>query len=319
MWFKRKTGNRRLGREHVLDVKLRSSQVRAARFRMGAIALGLVFASVLGVYSLVRAGQYGLNRLVYRNDAFAMREVDIQTDGIIAPGQLRRWAGIKPGDNLLAMDLARVKRDLELVSLVESVSVERILPRTLRIRVVEREPVAQVSIPRPRQGGGIELACYQLDSDGYVIQPLEPQLCSGPPAVAPELLPSLSGLNPADVQPGRRVETPQLQAALRLINAFDRSSMSGVVDLKKIDVSGPEVLVAITGQGSEITFGLADPEQALLRWQEIHEMGQRMSKVIASLDLAITNNIPARWLEASAAPPSSPKLPKPIRNKKKHV
>ena len=48
MWFNRKPKNRRLGREYVLDVKLRSSQVRAARLRLAALALGVVFATVLG-------------------------------------------------------------------------------------------------------------------------------------------------------------------------------------------------------------------------------------------------------------------------------
>ena len=75
----------------------------------------------------------------------------MQTDGVISVDQLRRWAGVKPEENLLALDLARVKRDLEMVPLVQSVSVERILPRTLRIRITEREPIAQVNVPRPRR------------------------------------------------------------------------------------------------------------------------------------------------------------------------
>ena len=41
MWFKRKPKNRRLEREQVLDVKLRSSQVRAARSRIFALTLGV--------------------------------------------------------------------------------------------------------------------------------------------------------------------------------------------------------------------------------------------------------------------------------------
>jgi hypothetical protein len=44
-----------------------------------------------------------------------------------------------------------------------------------------------------------------------------------------------------------------------------------------------------------------------------------MSKVIGALDLAVTNNIPARWLEASAVPPAAPKSAKPLRPRKKHV
>ena len=46
-------------------------------------------------------------------------------------------------NNLFALDLSRVKRDLELVPAIESADVERILPHTLKICVTEREPIAQ--------------------------------------------------------------------------------------------------------------------------------------------------------------------------------
>ena len=51
----------------------------------------------------------------------------------------------------------------------------------------------------------------------------------------------------------------------------------------------------------------------------IFDMGQRLSKAIATLDLAVNNHIPARWLEASAVPQATPKAPKPLRYRKKHV
>src|SRR5215475_13663366 len=107
MWSKRKPRNRRLARECVLDVKLRSSQVRAARIRMAAIVLGVVFAAVLGVYLVWRGGEWVLDRLVYENRAFAIDQIDIKTDGVLAVNRLRRWSGIKPGDNLFALDLAK--------------------------------------------------------------------------------------------------------------------------------------------------------------------------------------------------------------------
>ena len=317
MWFRRKAKNRRLGREHVLEVKLRSSQVRAARARMAAVALGVVFAFVLGTYLCYCGGQWALNRLVYENNAFAINEIEVETDGVISISQLRRWAGVRLGENLLALDLARVKRDLELVSVIQSASVERILPHTLRLCVVEREPIAQISVPRPCAGGGVELAVFQVDVEGYVMLPLEPRQRSIPPSPAGEQWPTLAGLNANDIQAGRRLESLQALAALRLLAAFERSPMAGLVDLKRIDISAPEVLVVTTGQGSEVTFGLADPEPQLRRWQQVHELGQKMSKAIAALDLAVTNNVPARWLEASAVPPGNPKPPKPW--KKRHV
>jgi cell division septal protein FtsQ len=319
MWFRRKIVNRRLGRAYVLDVKLRSSQVRAARLRWAATFGAALLCTVLGVYLLRRAGEWALDRLVYENKAFSIVEVDLETDGVIAVEQLRRWSGVQRGQNLLALDLARVKRDLELVPLVQSVSLERILPHTLRIRVAEREPIAQINIARPKAGGGVELAVYQLDAEGWVIVPLDPRQRAVPLNQPNETLPLISGIKANDLQPGHRLEAPQVRAALELVASFDRSAMASLTELTRIDVSAPEILIATTGQGSLVTFGLTDIDQQLRRWHDIFEMGQRLSKAISTLDLAVTNSVPARWLEASALPPATPKPPKTSRLRKKNV
>jgi cell division septal protein FtsQ len=317
MWFKRKPKNRRLGREHVLDVKLRSSQVRAARLRLATVTLGVVFATVLGVYLVWHGGTWALNRLVYENPAFAIQQIDVQTDGVLAVDKLRRWAGVRPGQNLLALDLSRITRDLEFVSSVRKASVERILPHTLRIRINEREPIAQVNVLRPRPAGGVEMNSLQLDIEGFVMLPLEPSQRNVPAPQPPEQLPLIVTPNPGDLQAGRRLELPQVQAALQLLEAFERSPMAGILDIKRIDVSAPEVLVVTTEQGSEITFGLCDFDEQMVRWQTVFDYAQKTGKVIATLDLAVSNSIPARWLEASAV---APLTPKPARtSRKKHV
>src|SRR6185369_5041854 len=95
---------------------------------------------------------------------FAIERLEIETDGVLAPEQLRTWGGVRPKDNLMALDLARVKRDLELVPAIESVIIERVLPGTLRIRVTEREPIAQVLV---QQLQGAEGGVYTLDANGF--------------------------------------------------------------------------------------------------------------------------------------------------------
>jgi cell division protein FtsQ len=319
MWFRHKQRNRRLSRGHVLDVKLRSGQVRATRLRLATMALGVTFGTFFGLYLLWRAGEWALDRLVYENQTFAIREVDIQTDGVISADQLRRWAGVKAGENLLALDLARVKRDLELVPLISSVSLERVLPRTLRIRVTEREAVAQVNVPRASRQGGIEVAVFHLDSEGYVMVPLDPRQRTTPLNQTNDVLPVLTGVRLTEIQPGQCVESPQVRSALRLVAEFACSPMAGLVDLGRIDVGASEVLVVTTAQGSEVTFGLNDLERQLRRWREIHDLGQRQGKNLATLDLAVTNSIPARWLEASALPIPPAKAPKTLRNRKRNV
>jgi cell division septal protein FtsQ len=307
-----------LNRGHVLDVRVRSDQVRAARTRLVSIALGVTFGTVFGLYLFWRTGEWALDKFVYENSEFAIQRVDVQTDGVIAPEQLRRWTNVKLGANLIALDLATVKRNLELVSAIDSVSVERILPRTLKIRVTEREPVAQVNVPIATASGEIAVSVFQLDMNGYVMKPLDPRLCVIPLSQMSAQLPVVTGLNVYQLQPGHRVESPQAQAALQLIGAFNHSPMAGLVDLRRVDVSQTGVVVATMGQGSEITFGLENLEQQLGRWRKVYDLGMSKNKMIASLDLAVANNVPVRWAEIISAPVMK-KNYNPAKNRRKNV
>ena len=202
---------------------------------------------------------------------------------------------------------------------IDSVSVERVLPRTLKIRVTERDPIAQVNVPRTDGANGIAVSVFQLDADGMVMQPLDPRVCTVPLAQMNPQLPVIAGVNYFQLQPGRRIELPQVQAALRLIVAFDKSPMAGLVDLQRVDVSAPGVVMATTGQGTEITFGLDNLEQQLQRWQQIYNLGLQQQKIIASVDLAVANNVPVRWMTASIAPGTVPKTVKPLKLRRKNV
>jgi cell division protein FtsQ len=264
--------------------------------------------TVFGLYLLWRVGEWTLDRLVYENADFAIQRVDVQTDGVIAPDQLRNWSGVKLGANLIALDLAAVKRNLELEPVIDFVSVERVLPRTLKIRVTERKPIAQVNMPRVNGANGVVIFVFQLDAAGVVMQPLDPRSCVIPLSQMKDAgLPLITGLNDFQLQLGHCVALPQAQAALQLISAFGRSPMAGLVDLRRIDVSEPGVIVLTTGQGGEITFGLQNLEQQLRRWREIYDLGWRNNKAIASADLAVANNVPVRWMQANTAPVVAPK------------
>ena len=316
--FDRKQKNRRLNRVHVLDVKMRSDQVRKLRLRVGAMAFGALFGTVFSVYVLWRGGDWLLNKLAYENPAFAIKEVEVQSDGVISTDQLRRWANVKTGENLLALDLARVKRDLEMVPMIATVSLERVLPHTLRIRVTEREAVAQVNLPRTKPGGGVEVAVYHVDAQGFVMLPVDPRQRTSPLVQTDDALPILAGVSANDLQPGRQITSPPAVAALNLISQFALSPMAGLVDLRRVDVTAPDVIVVTTGQGSEVTFGLRDLDRQLSRWREIHEFGLKMRRNVAFIDLAVSNNVPVRWLEANISPaPAKPA--KTTRIKKRNV
>lgn len=317
MWFKRKPRNRRLERTHVLDVKMRSQHTRAVRMRLVTTAFAILLGTSVTLLVFWRGSDWALHEFVWNNTAFNIQTIQIQTDGIIPLDQIRATAGVKEGDNLLGLDLLRIKRDLELLPLIQSAAVERVLPSTLRLGVIEREPISQISgFQAPPPGETVTTTVFYIDEAGYVMLPLE---TSRHPHVSWDPLPVLTGVSGTELRPGRRVESPQIHAALRLIAAFSRSPMMGVVDLKTIDLSSPQTLVVTTGQGNEVTFGLERIEGQLRRWRMVHDYAHQEGKAIATLDLSVLNNVPARWQEATVAPPPNPKILKPSRYRKKHV
>src|ERR1051325_8946761 len=140
---------------------------------MAVNALAISAGIVLVLFVSWKGGEYLLDRWVYTNPAFAIDEIDLQSDGIIPLEQIRSWANVQKGQNLIALDLVRIKRNLELVSLIESASVERILPRQIIIGVREREPIARVIVFSPRPGDGLlEPTPVYLDEHGMVIPPV---------------------------------------------------------------------------------------------------------------------------------------------------
>ena len=319
MFFKRKSKNRRLASAHVLDVKLSSSQLRANRLRQGGLVLSAMFGVVLLAFLVWRGGQWALDRFIYENDVFAIAEVDVQTDGLIAPDYLRAFAHVKAGENMLALDLNRVKRDLELIPWIQSAAVERILPRTLKLRITEREPVAQMRTRQRAANGADEEIVFQLDESGFVLSPLPAQFRSAPIQPGEDALPRIVGVNLAEMRPGRQIESSQLRAALRLIAEFEQSPMAGLVSIDAMDVTTPEVVRIWTSQGSEVSFSLNEFDVQLRRWRQVHDFCRKNGKAVSSLDLSVSNNLPLRFVDAATLPPLDPKTIKTQRARKKHV
>jgi cell division protein FtsQ len=300
MWFNKKRKNKRHRRRNVLDVKLRSDHVRAVRARGLAVMVGVLFGTVFTLYVLWRSGEWALDRLVYENRAFTIQVVEVATDGCISVDQLRRWSGAQAGQNLMALDLARVKSNLELVSNIRSVSVERLLPRTLRIRVMERKPIARVFLPRLSEDNRLMVQAWLLDSEGAVMLPLEAKHRQPSAESGEEHLPVLSGVNPTELRLGRAVESSRLRKALRLVHAFNHSEMVSRVRLRRLDLSEPGVFVAVTDGGARVTLGGEGFDAQLARWGNIHAESLRLHKTILTLDLAVRNNVPVRWVDTDA-------------------
>jgi hypothetical protein len=284
------------------------------------VGVGFVVVFSLAVIALVlwRGGQWMLDKLIYENDAFTIQQIDVQTDGVLTSEAIRTWARVKLGQNLMALDLMLVKRDLEWEPHIQFVAVERVLPHTLKLTVNEREPVAQTIVTLVHRGGVTNQAVYDFDEDGYVMRPLDPRWRAAPPP-ANEWLPILVGVPPAVPPPGQQVTSPQIRAALALVCAFDHSPMTGMAEIERIDVSEPETLKVTTTQKAEIIFSLNHFDAQLRHWRLIYDQSQKWGKAIATLDLSISNNLPVHWVAAASVPPVAPHALRLARPKRKHV
>ena len=318
-WLKSRGANRRVQeRQYVLDVKLRTRQTRLRRMRATGLGLGIVAGLAAAGWIGWRGGQWLLDRLVYKNSAFAIQRIDALSDGVLVADTLRHWAMVTPGQNLLALDLMKVKRDLEMRPPIESAVVERVLPHVLRISVKVRQPLARAFVQEGPADGPPRQVEYDLDQAGFAMRPLDPRWLAVP-AATNQPLPELVGVSALDLQPGRQVESPQIRAALRLLAEFDSSPMVGLAELERINVTAPELLDALTTQGARVTFSLDHFDRQLRRWRQIYDELQKSAKAIAWLDLSVSNNVPVLSVAGAPAPLPLHKSAKVSHPKKKNV
>ena len=301
MALRAKRRNSKSGRKKLLSVKVQSQQARRERLRWLRSLSALVVA-VAGIIAVCwQGGAFALNQLVYENESFSVRQLDYRTDGIISIGQLQKWAGVRAGDNLLRLDLLRIKRDIELAPRVKAASVERFLPDTLQVRVAERVPMAQVWAWQ-RDGAGVtdyDCVRLQLDETGHVMSPIDGRSVVAPEKQAEWSLPVVSGIDLKKLKsltPGRSAGLPKLRAALGLIGEFRRSPLAGVVDLRVIDLSQPRILRVTTGDGGQVDLSTERLARQLNRWARIRAHGQKFGLAIETVDLSVTNNVPVRWM-----------------------
>ena len=321
MWFfKRRRVNRRIDRPHVLDVKLRSDVARTQYVRRATALFLSLFGTLLALFVFWRAGEWALDQVLFRNNDYLVRKIEIQTDGVLAPDQIRRWAGVATGQNLLALDLSRIKSELESKPAIRSATLERVVPGTLRLRVVEREPLAEVQVPRTLANGSVVVTVYHLDEEGCVLPPLDPRQRAAPAPPSAVDFPIITGIEFGEIVPGRHITAPAVRAALDLIIAYAESPMVGLDDLRRIDLVSPDILQVSSVFGADVTFSTRDLPQQLRRWREVFDYGQQTQRHLAWVDLAVANNVPARWLEANALPPVPPRLPaRTVHPRRKHV
>jgi cell division septal protein FtsQ len=265
-------------RETLLQVeKPRRARQREHFYRVGAIVLLLLVTA-----SALWLGTEGVRRLGHAlfsgNERFTLRNLDLASDGKLQSWHIREYARLEPGVNLFAVDLRKVRRELESVPIVGMVTVTRVLPDTLRIRISERMAVARLG----DEAGGQPLA---VDRDGYAL---------GPSSVSIRL-PVISGYRASGLRPGSRIEDSGVQVALRLLDLGDEPVFSRFIRIRRVDVSREETLEVQLERGEQIRFPRKDLRPRLERLCEIIKQSADEGRAIASVDMTVDRNFPVTY------------------------
>ena len=165
-----------------------SRKARAARLRHLAerILLGVkvvVGAAVVGLVSLVFVF---IHDLFIQNDYFNARQIQVEGNRRVRPAEIRSLTGIRPGVNVLGVNLSAARRQLLSHPWIAEAQVQRNLPGGLQIRIREHDAVAVVDLGQR----------FLLNAEGEIFKPLE--------SSDPEGLTLVSGLKAADVRAADR-------------------------------------------------------------------------------------------------------------------
>lgn len=180
--------------------------------------------AVLGVLAMVPWGRMRKQLLVLDHvKVTGLRYLDEST--------IRRRSGLQTGQDLLSLDLTRIRQLVLLEPRLESATVHRHGLRGIEIKVIERVPALMVEHGEP----------WEMDAEGVLLEPLQTGVVADVPMlVGPDLTNRLAG---------SLVQTPQVKRGLAWTTILNDNALRLTGQVSEVDVTDPRVtrLVMMNG------------------------------------------------------------------------
>jgi cell division septal protein FtsQ len=244
------------------------------------LAVALLFLAFMGL-------EYTGSLFFSRNPKFELKVINVTSDGRLTQDFFCERAGLATGTNLFSIDFDKLRKNLEEVPLVESVTIERKLPDTLTIRVVERVAMAQIRW-NPRA------LPFLVDRHGVVI----PMTRSG------QSLPLVEGLKLEKVRPGDRIDNPGISQCLQLLDAADRLGLGAQVAFARFDIRYPDFVTAIINNEITVRFPQHSAREKLVRLVSVLQLSNEQGRRVKTIDLTPDGrNVPVTFYDPEPAVP----------------
>jgi cell division protein FtsQ len=248
----------------------RSSLPKKAAHRLLWAATAAVVLCVLGVLG---AGLYRYGERSWRFRVESSDDIEVTGMQNVTKAQIMEVMGADIGRNIFFISLAQQKAQLEQIPWVESASVMRFVPNTLKVEIQERTPVAFA-----RVGPRISL----IDAGGTLMELPQKHKYS---------FPVILGMNPGEPLSTR---APRMKAYNQLVRDLDSSGARYSQDLSEIDLSDLEdVKVRVNDPAGDVLVHLGSSNY-LTRYRiyvtHVQAWRQQFQK-LESVDLRYENQI----------------------------
>lgn len=297
MKSRRTTANRRRSGRGMERHQLMELSVRAAseRRRRRSKAMGFLWkvSAVLIVLALLALGvRFLALRFFFHNHEYDLKHLVTNLHGVLSEEELGDLTGLKPGKNILILDLGEASRRLSALPEVRSVNIERRLPDTVEVGIERRLPIfhlatGPVTDPTTTADAvpGTSLLC---DRDGVVMQPAN---------IPDEFLrlPVLEGIDTSSLKPGGRIDDANFRNATALSEAL-ADLPEETFRVVSLDVSKPYAVVVTDSSGARFTFGTKDLPAQIDRLRKLLSHCQESGRRIATANLATTRNTPVTFV-----------------------
>jgi hypothetical protein len=261
--------------------KTRGKTAKKMVVRRGLVVLLLTATALALLLGIIISLKYTGSLFLSRNPKFELKNINITSDGRLPPEFFCERAGLQVGTNLFALDFDVLRKRLEEVPLVESVAIERKLPDTLNIKIIERVAMAQIRW-NPRA------LPFLVDRYGIIL----PMTRSG------QALPLVEGLKLEKIRPGDCVDNPGIRQCLDILSAADQLGLGAQIAFNSFDIRYPDFVTAVVNGETTVRFPLHSGREKLVRLVSVLQLSKEQGRRVKTIDLTPDGrNVPVMFYE----------------------
>jgi cell division septal protein FtsQ len=210
-----------------------------------------------------------------------IKQIKIDGYRIVGENEILQLTQVQMNALLYKIDLTAIQRNVMSHHYIKDAIVERNLPNSLSIHIVERVPITIVNRPET----------MYLDEEGVVL----------PRSISHRLfdLPMISGISESEpLALGSTVKQPDVMEALHLLSTMKKVNRPLYHNISEVQVrNGGDIVLYSTEGGVPIIFGRDEMPGKLVRletfWNTVVRI--RGTQYLQYIDLRYQDQIVARW------------------------